>query len=766
MNLSPELPGRDLEWCRNTCSGPNNDGAYLAMHNQAGQLEEGVGVSWWLDWDGMTYHIDVQVYKCNSFTHNGASCWLTKGPTTARRSSASFDVSTLCSPSPGHTYYRLWDTHPPMPPGYPPNAPDDGMQVSGRRLQARSRAAPSHPDVGPCIAPPTCSTHRTREAAAAHCNAVGTSENSCTVSGASTDLGQRRMLADGDPQEEAATSRLRTRPVTQRGRVLYSTGDHSVKVGVVHAVGFENRRDGIGAFLASLPETTHAFVACDVSGGYATERCDTSCRGISDCRNQIVLQARRERSEFVAVFDDDVVLPPGALQQLRDALVSNPAIDLVAGCYQIDCYAHLFAFEGRDIVLKAINVSESEKGVVRAHVVQNAFVARTPVFGGVPFDERAHMHEHELTFLSLHARGVAVAFLPSVRLAHTPTPSSDLVYRAARHRECEFLQWTCKNYPKVDRVVVDSYVLDCRRRSVYLPYQYLDSVPIKWNDDDHAFYEDVFPDTSYLFIIPVHADDYSQRQYIRDGWVSRLPPRDVADYLFVVGGASHPEPAVRGDVLSVAVPNDAYTLLGEKLAVAMKWLNANAAFNFLIKVDTDTFVHTDRLLRALESGQCTSGYCGEARNDQVPIRIEGHPWYVSTSQWPDSTFPPYCAGGAYVLTKAVLGHALKHRAYQQLTNLEDVSLGAAVFRGRIFPTNLTGFREIPAYPERHDEALLARECCAPDVLTYHKPTSPETCEKCANKVPIRSLVRNALSYEGAHAPAPPPHLYTACVCND
>ena len=657
----------------------------------------------------------------------------------------------------GHTYICVLLPPPiPLPPLHAPPLPPLPPHTSPPNPNA------SPPPASLCSASLTCLTHSTYEAATAHCNEVGTYENACTVSGPSADPNQRRILGDGDLREEeeakakAVSTRSRTQPVTQMVRVIYPVGNHSLKVGVVHTVGFEQRRAGLGAFLASLPDTTHAFVACDVSRGDAIERCDASCRGISDCRNQVALQATRERSEFVAVFDDDVVLPPGALQQLRDALVNNPTIDLVAGCYNRDCYAHMFAFEGRDIVLKAVDISESEKGVVRAHVVQNAFMARTRVLGSVPFDKRARMHEHELAFLSLYVRGVNVAFMPSVRILHTPTQSSDLAYRAARHRECEFLQWTCKNYPKMGRLVVDSYVLDCRHRSVYLPYQYADSVPIQWDDDDQAFYEDRFPDTVYLFVIPVHIDGYLQRQYLRDSWVARLPPRDVADYLFVVGGAQHSKPSIKGDIFSVAVPNDEYTRLGTKLAASMKWLNANAAFTYLIKVDTDTFVHTDRLFRALESGQCTSGYCGEARDDQAPIRIEGHEWYVSTSQWPDSTFPPYCAGGAYVLTKAVLGTVLEHGAYKYLINLEDVSLGAAASRSGIYPTNLTGFRELPAYPELLDEEVLKQECCSADVLTYHKPTSPETCQQCSDPVPIRSLAGRTLYQQGTTSPSPSP----------
>ena len=595
-------------------------------------------------------------------------------------------------------------------------------------------------------------------------------------------------------QQPQPSSPIQPQPLAQFPQLETSTETqvqrNVMTIGVVHSVNFASRRASLKVFMASLPLGSRAFVACDVSSETSSDQgfrmvCDTTCRGINDCRNKIVNRANDNSSELVAIFDDDVIVPPGGLESLSNTLLSNANFDLLAGCYQYDCYAHRFVFRERSLSLDPVDFKQDSTVPIAAHLVQNAFLARTRSIGRSPFDERAHVMEHELNFLALNAIGLVVGFVPSVRFGHMPTPTTyDVPYAHSRHREADYLQWTCKNFPKIQRFVTDSYNLDCVRRTASLPYQDVVNKPISWSYDEHAYHRAPYPDTDVLFIVPVVYNDSRLRSSIRASWISWLPPPDQADYLFVTNSPLREEPKIVGDVLSVSVSRDTYSALGTKLITAMKWISTAMTFSFLVKVDTDTIVYPRRLVSVLMSGACSSGYCGRVRYKEAPIREERHPWHVELNQWAFNTYPPYCAGGSYAISNAALEKVITNGASALLPHLEDVSLGIAAKLSEVRPTNIEGFLELPVDHLQRNQTLLQKECCGPRVLAYHKPISPEVCEMCTKDGALEPYVdkrpsRRTDELMSPPPPPPPPPLispapvltwpppapYSACTCN-
>ena len=349
-----------------------------------------------------------------------------------------------------------------------------------------------------------------------------------------------------------------------------TTTTRSVMLGVVTTTTFESRRAALKVFRASAPLTIPLLVACVHS---LDAGCNVSCGGINECRNTIAKHALKLGYEYVAMSDDDVILPPGAIQKLHAGLVQHPAIDVLAACFQDDCYAHRFSWEsGRAVALQSAVVDDALQIV---HVTQNTFVARTAKLGAAPFDPRILMHEHEANFLGLYSQGVVVAVLPSVRVAHLPTPPSDLAYAAARHVEAAQLKFTCTNFAGSMRsLTTDSYVLDCVQHTVSLPYQSLVGVPLEWSadEDDEGYYTSRSPEPQILILIP--AAKRTERNALRVGWLSRLPDAQVIDYLFVVGKASG-RAEQRADTLYLP-SKEGYGELGHLLADAFEWVVKNA----------------------------------------------------------------------------------------------------------------------------------------------------------------------------------------------
>ncbi|KAK6058674.1 hypothetical protein COOONC_03751, partial [Cooperia oncophora] len=71
---------------------------------------------------------------------------------------------------------------------------------------------------------------------------------------------------------------------------------------------------------------------------------------------------------------------------------------------------------------------------------------------------------------------------------------------------------------------------------------------------------------------------------------------------------------------------------------------------FLLKVDDDVAVHSDRLLGPWiwATNAHRRLYC-YVHNNTAPIRNPLNKWYVSKKAWPFKYYPPYCNGPFYMM---------------------------------------------------------------------------------------------------------------------
>lgn len=85
------------------------------------------------------------------------------------------------------------------------------------------------------------------------------------------------------------------------------------------------------------------------------------------------------------------------------------------------------------------------------------------------------------------------------------------------------------------------------------------------------------------------------RQACRDTWLSILPP-DVTYRFFVSSDSPLPD---EPDVINLPGISDSYIALPEKMKAAISWAHENLQWNYLGKVDDDTYLRVDRLLPLL-----------------------------------------------------------------------------------------------------------------------------------------------------------------------
>jgi len=115
---------------------------------------------------------------------------------------------------------------------------------------------------------------------------------------------------------------------------------------------------------------------------------------------------------------------------------------------------------------------------------------------------------------------------------------------------------------------------------------------------------------------------------------------------------------------------DSYRNLTYKHLLGYRWVREHCeAADYILKSDDDQFVDTFQLPRYLQAFLPPPSQPWFLCNLQLraPIRAEDSKWFVSLTEWPESDYPPYCAGWAYVTTQPtlslVLAWAEQHRYF-------------------------------------------------------------------------------------------------------
>ncbi|KAL1116874.1 hypothetical protein AAG570_005343 [Ranatra chinensis] len=182
--------------------------------------------------------------------------------------------------------------------------------------------------------------------------------------------------------------------------------------------------------------------------------------------------------------------------------------------------------------------------------------------------------------------------------------------------------------------------------------------------------------SSYLLVIAVlsASDHAQQREAIRQTWGGRL--NRAVRLFFVVGAAPSrlehnlkAEHEANGDLLRVQAP-ESYRGLTRKLLDTLKRLHADYRFDYLLKVDDDSFVQLDGLieeLRGLE-GPLYWGY------------FQGRGTVFQEGRWKETNwflcdrYLPYAYGGGYVLSHNLVQFIVQNADMLSEYNSEDVSV--------------------------------------------------------------------------------------------
>lgn len=179
-----------------------------------------------------------------------------------------------------------------------------------------------------------------------------------------------------------------------------------------------------------------------------------------------------------------------------------------------------------------------------------------------------------------------------------------------------------------------------------------------------------------------HATNFDSRSVIRRTWGGRIAERNGYRLIFVLALPETGKVQVKIDKEDVAERDivqlnyvDVYDKLTVKSTSILRWVHrycGNA--KYVLKIDDDSFLNPELfhqfLLRQLQNEE--KAIYGLCWSNGRPVRNPHRKWYLSLSDFPDSRFPDYVDGPAYLVSGSAVPDLIAAFDSVWFIPLEDV----------------------------------------------------------------------------------------------
>ncbi|NXT72789.1 B3GT5 galactosyltransferase, partial [Chaetops frenatus] len=213
------------------------------------------------------------------------------------------------------------------------------------------------------------------------------------------------------------------------------------------------------------------------------------------------------------------------------------------------------------------------------------------------------------------------------------------------------------------------------------------------------------PSPFLLLLIPSAAAHLERRSAVRHTWGGAAPPgghtwpgalpgalRTRSVFVLGTGGSPWRQREVlrewrrHGDILQGDFP-DTYANLTWKTLLLLRWARACCAgAPFLLKADDDVFVNVAAVathLAAWPAAPPPRLYLGRVHRGVAPNRDPRSRHHVAVATYAAPSFPPYCSGTAYVLSRQAAAAVLGQAGRVPLQLPEDVWVGLCAARAGV-----------------------------------------------------------------------------------
>ena len=336
--------------------------------------------------------------------------------------------------------------------------------------------------------------------------------------------------------------------------------------------------------------------------------------------------------------------------------------------------------------------------------------------------------------------------------------------QATARRHADELQWTCRNFPRVHAWETDAVHVDCTSRTFTTTKNPTEKLPMAWDAHDDrstAVYRPAEVDS--FVIIMSNRNGVKQRDELRQSWLRKFDSGLKWDYGFFVGSEVKHQSAsavqMRGDIVELKA-TDAAEHVGIKVLGALQWTLANVKAKYLLKVDENTWVHTEGMTSWLQAhvDPSKAWYGGLLPQEGKKAVERTGKKAVPTNAFAASEYPQYAQSGGYVMTASAatrIFDAVQSGRSALLPNVEDVMIGLAATAENISAVSIDGFHKQPFEGFDKEAETL---CCTPGTLLFHQPSNLRACDEC------HASARRALqAVSPSPPPFPPPFPPISCV---
>lgn len=209
-------------------------------------------------------------------------------------------------------------------------------------------------------------------------------------------------------------------------------------------------------------------------------------------------------------------------------------------------------------------------------------------------------------------------------------------------------------------------------------------------------------------------DNVIKRHALRRTWLS-LTNQETTKYYFVLGSKGIvgkeeemllTEERHYSDMLILPDVEEGYDVLTKKLLSSFTWLTKNLEFDFLLKVDDDSFVDVRTLIRELTRKEDNKKLYWGYFNGRAKIQLRGK-WQEENWNLCDR-YLPYARGGGYIISKQLVHYIAQNAMLLNVYKNEDVSVGAW-----LAPLNITRIHDV-----RFDTEWASRGCSNDYLITH------------------------------------------------
>ena len=182
-----------------------------------------------------------------------------------------------------------------------------------------------------------------------------------------------------------------------------------------------------------------------------------------------------------------------------------------------------------------------------------------------------------------------------------------------------------------------------------------------------------------LVVVMSTPSHFKTRQIIRQTWALKKPSNTLVYFAVGIDNLSssiinkiQEENKINGDLMLLDQFKESYNTLTFKVLATLKWSDENLRTEYYMKVDEDSFVRLNEVVKELDSKPTELLYWGFFSG---AAKIQMYGKWAELHYFLCDHYLPYAVGGGYVISGDLVRYLAENAEKLHVFNNEDVSVG-------------------------------------------------------------------------------------------